>query len=72
VEKESADDLGRPEIHPQFHAKGDIAGQVAFVAGLFGITTAEIGPCVVAASTAAAPSTANIPGGTPGQNNDQT
>src|SRR5579872_3027171 len=35
-------------------------------------TTVEIGPCVVAARTAAAPSTANIPGGTPGQNQDQT
>src|ERR1700722_15782414 len=34
-------------------------------------TTVEIGPCVVSASTAAAPSTANSPGGTPGQNQDQ-
>jgi len=34
-------------------------------------TTAEIGPCVVAASTAAAPITANSPGGTPGQSHDQ-
>lgn len=30
-------------------------------------TTADIGPCVVAANTAAAPTTANRPGGTPGQ-----
>src|SRR5277367_446565 len=35
-------------------------------------TTVEMGPWVVAARTAAAPSTANKPGGTPGQNNDQT
>src|SRR6202042_1427697 len=34
-------------------------------------TTVEIGPCVVAARTAAAPSTANSPEGTPGQNQDQ-
>src|ERR1019366_473371 len=34
-------------------------------------TTVEIGPWVVAASTAAAPSTANNPGGTPGQTQDQ-
>ena len=35
-------------------------------------TTVEIGPCVVAASNAPAPSNANIPGGTPGQNADHT
>src|SRR5258708_27244869 len=34
-------------------------------------TTVEMGPCVVAARTAAAPSRANNPGGTPGQNQDQ-
>src|SRR6185312_16799741 len=34
-------------------------------------TTVEMGPWVVAARTAAAPSTANRPGGTPGQNQDQ-
>src|ERR1700677_2752752 len=34
-------------------------------------TTVEIGPCVVAASTADAPRTAKRQGGTPGQNQDQ-
>jgi hypothetical protein len=34
-------------------------------------TTVEIGPCVVAASKEAAPSMANSPGGTPGQNQDE-
>src|ERR1017187_4156156 len=33
--------------------------------------TVEMGPCVVAARTAAAPSTAKSPGGTPGQSQDQ-
>src|ERR1035441_8184582 len=33
--------------------------------------TVEMGPCVVAARTAAAPSTAKSPGGTPGQRQDQ-